>query len=138
VDVQVLRPAVVVNTWYAGCAPCRSEASVLQKASGQYADAGVRVVGINVRDTSPSVVANFQERNGVTYPSIVDADGQAALALRGFAPDATPVTLVLDPRGRVAARVAGEVESSVLDGLLDDVLAEATPGSLSPSTTAAG
>jgi thiol-disulfide isomerase/thioredoxin len=139
VDVQALRPAVVVlNTWFAGCAPCRREAPVLQAASEQYTDKGVRVVGIDVRDTSASVVTNFQERNGVTYPSIVDADGQASLALRGFAPSATPVTLVLDPQGRVAARVAGEVGSSVLDGLIDDVLAEAATSSPTPPTPTAG
>lgn len=127
VDVNSLRPGVVVlNTWYAGCAPCRREAPVLQAASERYADAGVHVVGIDVRDTSPSVVTTFQQRNAVTYPSILDTEGKAALALRGFAPSATPVTLVLDPRGRVAARVAGEVESSVLDGLIEDVLAETT------------
>jgi hypothetical protein len=34
------------------------------------------------------------------------------------------VTLVLDPKGRIAARVLGEVTSSTLDGLVDDVLAE--------------
>ncbi|WP_432542244.1 TlpA family protein disulfide reductase [Kineococcus sp. SYSU DK002] len=127
VDVTALRPGVVVlNTWYAGCAPCRGEAPVLQAASERYADAGVHVVGINVRDSSPAVVANFQERHGVTYPSILDTEGQAALALRGFAPGATPVTVVVDRQGRVAARVAGEVDASVLDGLIEDVLAEET------------
>ncbi len=137
VDVSALRPSVVVlNTWYAGCAPCRSEAPVLQAASEKYADVGVHVVGINVRDTSVAVVTAFQNGNGVTYPSILDTEGQAALALRGFAPNATPVTLVLDPQGRVAAQVAGAVESSVLDGLIEDVLAETTATLVAPTSPA--
>jgi hypothetical protein len=45
------------------------------------------------------------------------------LALRGKAPT-VPTTLVLDTRGRIAARVLGPVQTSTLSGLVDDVLAE--------------
>jgi hypothetical protein len=36
-----------------------------------------------------------------------------------------PTTVVLDAEGRVAARILGQAEPSVLRGLIDDVLAEA-------------
>ncbi|EWT07761.1 redoxin [Intrasporangium chromatireducens Q5-1] len=37
---------------------------------------------------------------------------------------ATPTTLVLDRKGRIAARVSGPVTRATLEGLVDDVLAE--------------
>jgi hypothetical protein len=38
---------------------------------------------------------------------------------------ATPTTLVLDRRGRIAARVSGPVTTATVVGLVTDVLAEA-------------
>ena len=79
-------------------------------------------MGINTRD-NPSSGRATAKRQGIPYPSLDDQDGQLILALQGKAPT-PPVTLVLDPQGRIAARVLGEVTSSTLDGLVDDVLAE--------------
>jgi hypothetical protein len=39
-------------------------------------------------------------------------------------PNAVPSTLVLDVEGRVAARISGAIDSSILRAMLDKVLAE--------------
>ena len=137
-DLADLRGSVVVlNVWYADCPPCRKEAPVLQQVSQDYADRGVRFVGLNTRNDSVEAVEAFQTTFGVTYPSIRDTDGKGLNALRGSAaPNATPTTLVLDPEGRVAASVSGEVRASTLTGLLDDVLAEGGTASAAPSPAA--
>ena len=129
VDLAELRGApVVLNLWYANCPPCRTEAPVLREAAEEYADEGVRFVGINVRNDSAEAVTAFQETYGIEYPSIRDTDGRAALALRGIAPGAPPSTLVLDAEGRVAALASGEVSEEILTGLLDGVLADPGAG----------
>ncbi|WP_345711245.1 TlpA disulfide reductase family protein [Kineococcus glutinatus] len=125
VDVAALRGTVVVlNVWYADCPPCRVEAPVLQQIADDYADKGVHFVGINTRNDSAEAVRAFQQTFAITYPSIRDSDGSALLALRqrGVSASATPMTVVLDARGRVAALAAGQVEGSTLTGLLDDTL----------------
>lgn len=130
VDVAAWRGDVVVlNVWYAACAPCRAEAPDLAEVSAEYADDGVRFLGINTRDDAANATA-FERTYGLGYPSLLDAtSGEALLALRGkVPPQAVPTTLVLDRQGRVAARVLGRVEGSTLRGLLDDVLAEAGGG----------
>lgn len=116
---------VVLNVWYAACAPCRAEAPDLAEAATAYAGEGVRFLGINTRDDAAGALA-FERTYGIPYPSVLDASsGAALLALRGdVPPQAVPTTLVLDGEGRVAARVLGRVEGSTLRGLLDDVLAE--------------
>ncbi|WP_369054928.1 TlpA disulfide reductase family protein [Kineococcus terrestris] len=124
IDLADLRGDVVVlNTWFADCAPCREEAPTLEAVAQEYADRGVRVVGINTRDTAARARA-FTERFGVTFPSVLDEDGSAMLALRGVAPRATPTTVVLDAQGRVAGQVSGVAERSILTGLVDGALGD--------------
>ena len=115
---------VVLNVWGSWCAPCRTEAPVLRSVSASYAGRGVRFLGINVKD-NPAAARSFERRYGIEYPSLDDRSGQASRALAEHLPAATvPATLVLDPTGRVAARVLGAVEESTLRALLDDVLHE--------------
>ena len=115
---------LVVNVWYAACPPCRKEAPDLQAVSEEYAPEGVSFVGVNVRDAAGPAQA-FEQTYGITYPSLPDTDAQIMYALRGqVAPNAVPSTLVLDREGRVAARISGAADPSVLRAMLDRVLAE--------------
>jgi len=117
---------VVVNFWYASCAPCRTEAPDLQALNEQFAGAGATFLGVNVRDQAPSAIA-FHENYGITYPSVIDStDGGMQLAFSGsIPPNAVPTTLVLDTSGRVAARILGQVsEASILETLIRDTIVE--------------
>ncbi|HEV6951977.1 MAG TPA: TlpA disulfide reductase family protein [Promicromonospora sp.] len=114
---------VVVNTWYASCAPCRAEApDLVELADGKD---GVRVLGINTEDDAGAAQA-FQRTFDVPYPSIEDRTGEVIAGLNGVVPlQAVPTTVILDPEGKVAARVIGQAEGSTLEALVDEVLAEA-------------
>ena len=115
---------VVLNTWYAGCAPCRAEAPDLVALAEDRADEGVHLLGINTEDDAGTALA-FQRTFDVGYPSIEDRSGQVVAGLSGVVPlQAVPSTVVLDGEGRVAARVVGQGGGSTLDGMVDDVLSE--------------
>jgi thiol-disulfide isomerase/thioredoxin len=117
---------MVVNFWYAGCAPCRAEAPQLQELWEEYSAEGVQFVGINVYD-QPDTAISFNETYGITYPSIIDVNtGSAKLAFTGTVPpQAVPTTLVLDREGRVAARILGQLpDKSVLSTLIRDTIEE--------------
>lgn len=117
---------VVLNLWYAACPPCREEAPDLQKSYESFRSQEVRFLGINVRDEGAAADA-FARKFGITYPSMLDKEGQAVAALSGLLPpQAVPSTVVLDSSGRPAARVVGIVDRSTLDGLISDVLAKDT------------
>lgn len=130
VDVASWRGHVVlINTWYANCAPCRAEAPDLAKVATQYAAKGVEFVGVNGTDDAGAAQA-FQTRFGVPYPSIHDTDGSAVAALQGTVPlNAVPTTVFLDADGKVAARILGSTVPSTVTAILDALLAEAGPGS---------
>ena len=109
---------IVMNFWYAGCAPCRAEAPLLAKLAKEF-DGKVQFVGVNVRDSVAT--ANAFERNfNITYPSIIDnSSGSVALAFTGIVtPQAVPTTLVIDKTGKVSARILGRADESTLHSLI--------------------
>ncbi|MBV7411583.1 TlpA family protein disulfide reductase [Dermabacteraceae bacterium TAE3-ERU27] len=115
---------MVVNVWYAACAPCRSEAPLLQETSVTYAPKGVSFVGVNVRDAAGPARA-FEERFGITYPSLLDEAGSITHSLRGaIPPNAVPTTIITDRQHRPAARISGAADPSILRAMIDRVVSE--------------
>ena len=81
-----------------------------------------------MQDTAPTALS-FEKAHGVTYPSILDADdGAVKLAFAGkISPTAVPTTLIIDAKGRVAARFTGLITSPSLVGtIIDATLAESS------------
>jgi thiol-disulfide isomerase/thioredoxin len=135
IDVADYRgQAVLVNTWYASCPPCRAEAPDLVAADARD---DVQVVGVNGRDDAATAEA-FDRTFDVQYPSIDDSNGEAVAALQGLvAVNAVPSSVILDGEGRIYARVIGRVEPSTLTSLLDDAVAR-TNGATSAADAGAG
>lgn len=113
----------VVNTWWSGCAPCRTEMPMLAQAAKETADRAT-FVGINIRDNSQAQGLAFQREAGVDYPSIYAPDGRALLAFSGRINLASvPSTVVLDDEGRVAAVISGPVPGrTTLVDVIDEVV----------------
>lgn len=117
---------LVVNFWYASCGPCILEAPELEASYQDVADLEADFLGINTSDQAPTA-RSFAVDNGVSYPSLIaTGDPELKLAFAAVTPiNATPVTLVLDRDGRVAARIIGALTtSSILTTLVKDTLAE--------------
>ena len=114
---------VVINVWGSWCAPCRAETPDLVRLSHQFADRGVRFVGINTRD-NPAAARTFERNFKVPYPSVEDQGGLLLLNFRHIIPTAVvPSSFVIDRDGKVAARVIGRVTYPTLKGLLEDEVA---------------
>jgi thiol-disulfide isomerase/thioredoxin len=112
---------VVINFWGSWCAPCRAEAPDLSALATHYAGHGVRFLGVDIRD-DPVGADAFTKDFNVTYPSLNDPSDALALAFRGTVPPAAiPTTLVIDRRGRIAARILGSVSYDSLRTLITQV-----------------
>lgn len=116
---------VVMNWWYAACAPCRAEAPDLAALSEEFAEQGVQFVGVNVRDTAQTALA-FDRNFGITFPSIIDAQtGSVSLAFTGIvSPQAVPTTLVITRDGKIASRILGRIDKAILRELIETVIEE--------------
>lgn len=97
---------VVLNFWASWCDPCELEAPVLEEVANRYRSSkDVVVLGVDVQDLREDALS-FVSRNGVTYPSLRDGtDG----AQHTYEVPALPETFVIDRKGLVALKVAGQL-----------------------------
>lgn len=95
----------LVNIWGSWCPPCIAEVPALVRFSAKAAGK-VAVVGIDTED-DPKQALIFAAQHGMRYPSLVD-DDKRVLREYGAGP---PVTLLLDPAGRIRYAHRGELHS---------------------------
>ena len=111
---------VVVNVWASWCAPCRAEAPTLAALANKYK--GVVFLGVLTRDSEVAARA-FQIRFQLPYPTLVD--DSVLLGFRNtLSANAIPSTILMDPKGRVAARISGEITVASLTELIEKLHAE--------------
>lgn len=118
IDLAALsgRP-VLVNLWASWCGPCREEMPVLQAAHERYGEQ-VQFLGVDSKDTTEAGAA-FLDDIGVTYPQVVDPEGEL---LNHLGVPGLPITVLLDEEGRIAATHVGQLDSESIEELLDNIL----------------
>ena len=110
----------VINVWASWCSPCRAEAPTLASLANKYTD--VAFIGILTRD-NPANAEAFARRFKLPYPTLID--DSILIGFKGSLPaNAIPSTVVLDKKGRVAARISGAVTVASLTQLIEKVSAE--------------
>ena len=107
----------VLNIWASWCSPCRAEAPTLEDFAKKNPD--IQFAGILTRDNLTSA-QRFTERFKITYPSFVD-DAIIAKFQGSLSANAIPTTLVIDSKGRVAARISGQATVAMLQEVLSKV-----------------
>ena len=98
---------VVVNFWASWCPPCKDETPILNAVAERYRRQGrnVVVLGVDVQDLREKAL-DFARTTGVAYPLLRDGtDG----AMRAFQVPRLPESFVVDPSGRIALHVIGQV-----------------------------
>jgi cytochrome c biogenesis protein CcmG/thiol:disulfide interchange protein DsbE len=109
---------VFVNFWWSGCAPCKDEAPVLDKAHEKYGDE-VAFVGVNIRDGESEALA-FADKYGFEFPSVRDEGLQI---YRRWGLTGQPESFFIDEKGVLVQHIAGPVFEGDLTQLLDTLAA---------------
>ncbi len=102
---------VLVNFFATWCVPCRLEHGDLIQISERGEAA---VVGVVYSDNLQAV-REFLDEKGGDWPMVADPRGRIAL---DFGVAGVPESYLIDPEGRIAAKVLGGIRASDFDRLL--------------------
>jgi len=116
---------LLVDFWATWCVPCRAEIPHFVELQDKYRNQGFRVVGISM-DDGASGVREFYDQFKMNYPV---AMGNAKLAERFGGVLGLPVSLLIGRDGRIYARHVGEIDASVFEKEIQQLLARPAPGS---------
>ena len=84
---------VILNFWWSGCVPCRTEMPTLQRFADQHPDASLLLIDSS---DSPEAARAFVRSVGVTAPVLMDSD---AATLAAYHVAYFPTTIVVGPDG---------------------------------------
>lgn len=101
------KKAVVLNFWYIGCQPCKTEFPYLQEAYEAYQE-DIEVIAINPMDGTDETIAAYQKENGLTFPmAVCDAAWATYMGNPSY-----PTTVVIDRYGTIGFMHTGSVTAT--------------------------
>ncbi|MFL6161605.1 MAG: TlpA disulfide reductase family protein [Jatrophihabitantaceae bacterium] len=120
------RGKVVVLSFFASwCPPCQTETPQFDSIYRDRKAAGVRFVGLDVKDPSKSGSQAWLAAKQISFPVVYDEPGKTAIQLGNVPLGGLPATVLIDKQGRVAAVYTQEVFPKDLEPVLDQLVSEA-------------
>lgn len=96
---------VFLNFWGTWCKPCEKEMPFMENQYHQFKDKGVQMIAVNVGE-SEFAVKKFAERLDLSFPIVIDTDGDVQTAY-GINP--LPITFLIDKEGTVIESYTGSL-----------------------------
>lgn len=121
---------ILINFWATWCGPCKSEFPELVEIDKDYRAKGLNFYLVSIDDFAviDTRVPEFLESYDSTMPSyLINLDNRKdiAKAVRRIAPrfpDAYPLTLLFDAKGKLVFQKAGRINAKVLRKEIEKVL----------------
>jgi cytochrome c biogenesis protein CcmG, thiol:disulfide interchange protein DsbE len=112
---------VILNLWASWCPPCREEMPALQRIYIEYKDKGLLVLGFHMTaQDSQGAAMNFVRENGLTFPTLLDLDGEVS---RIYHVQALPTTFFISSDGVIKDLIiGGPVSEAVFRAQANDLL----------------
>lgn len=109
---------VWINFMATWCPPCQDEFPLMNGFAARYADTGLVIIAIDVKEEE-GTVASFAQELGTSFPLGLDADGRAATAWEAAA---LPVHFWIDADGIVRDGALGGIGPDIMARGLGKIL----------------
>lgn len=116
---------VVLTFWASWCGPCRAEMPSLDALHRSHEAKGVVVLGVSL-DRDSAAAQAFVREYRLTFPQLWDQQSRVGAAYQATA---IPMSVLIDPEGRVVAISRGARDWSQLAGLMDSLIERVPPSS---------
>jgi peroxiredoxin len=113
---------VLVNFWATSCVTCIEEMPEMIETYRRFAPRGYEMVAVAMSYDHPNRVAQFVQERALPFKVALDGDGE--IARRFGDVRATPMTFLLDRRGRLLKQYLGTPDWGELRGLLGKALSD--------------
>ncbi len=95
---------VILNLWATWCGPCRVEMPGLENLYRRFRSEGLEILAVSLDKGSTDPIQKFTDEYQLSFPVLVDSDGQVEGLYNSFT---IPTTYVIDKKGMVVAEVDG-------------------------------
>jgi thiol-disulfide isomerase/thioredoxin len=110
----------LIDVWATWCAPCVASMPHMQAIYNRYKDRGFTVVGVMIDKNATRIGPEFVQKKGISYPIIMDDDGekteQAVGGISGI-----PLILLVDQQGTVVKVFQGFGNPEILEQAIEQV-----------------
>ncbi len=110
---------VLVNFWATWCPYCRHEMPAMEAYYRAHKDQGFEIVAYSL-DKTQAEADDYMKQEGYSFPAPL-ASGQVTAAFGGV--ERMPTSFVIDRRGVIRHKVAGQVHTGRLEDLVGPLLA---------------
>lgn len=93
---------VLVDFWASWCGPCRGEMPNVVKAYDKYHAKGFEIIGVSL-DNQKDAWEQAVKEMGMKWPQLSDLKGWQNAAAGLYGVTGIPMTLLIDPEGKIAA-----------------------------------
>lgn len=102
--------------WATWCPSCKEELKVLDATYKKYGKEGFNLLAINLFD-DPEIVKEYMNRNGLTFPVLLDREGAVADRYLVYA---IPIGYMVDREGLIRKRFIGGIPEEEIATLLKE------------------
>ncbi|SHE62540.1 Thiol-disulfide isomerase or thioredoxin [Seinonella peptonophila] len=111
-----------VNFWASWCEPCQAELPYMQSAYDKYKNRiNFAMVNATMTEAGEEEVFDFVKTKHYTFPVYLDKE-KTNIALGKYRVPGIPVTIIVNPDGRIQEKIVGSVSKKQLDHLIDQML----------------
>lgn len=108
---------VILNFWATWCPPCRQEMPEIKQFYAKNKSKGIEILAINLTqaEKSRADVPEFIKAHGITFPVLMDENGEAG---RLYNVSSIPATFIIDSRGVIGDKIVGPMTYDEMEKML--------------------